>query len=60
MAAFHFLTNGGGQLCEGRECATAEASLCSQRPQGRLALPQDSRNLVLDLDVQLLPSQPKA
>jgi len=60
MTAFHFLTDRGGQLCEGRKCATTEASLFSQRPQGRLALLQDSRNLVVELDVHFSPSQPKA
>jgi len=60
MTTFHFLTDRGGQLCEGRKCATTEASLFSQRPQGRLALLQDSRNLVVELDVHLSPSQPKA
>ena len=60
VTAFHFLTDRGGQLYERRECTTAETSLFSQRPQGRLALPQDSRDLVLELDVHLSPSQPVA
>jgi hypothetical protein len=60
MTAFHFLTDRGGQLCEGREGAATEAPLFSQRPQGPLALLQDSRNLVVELDVQLSPSQPEA
>ena len=54
MTAFHFLPDCGGQLGEGRECAATQASLFSQRPQGRLTLPQDPCNLVVDLDVHLI------